>query len=1019
MATAPNQGIMALPENQEMQAPQLSLMDSYEAMQQGMQNARPDASMELEEVLAEIRPELDELDDEQLALLIQGVEGLYGDPKNYAKEVADLVKEDLIDEGDFPAEYDEEFLAAFLMVLIDAQRGRMASSGASQTMPMPESSMGMAPMGLMPPQGFARGGIAEAARMVANRGRYGDTMLAHITPEEARLLRSRGGAGTINPETGLPEFFIKKLVKFITQPVKTVFKAVKKHVKNVGNLVKKALSSPIGRILGTIALGMVLGPAVTAFLPGLSAGMAAGVTGALASGGVSALSGGDLKSILTSAATGFIGAPGGPVGNFVGKYTAQVGITNAAANAAITGTLTGTGAGLISGQNFKEALKSGLVEGAISGGTALMSGAPKVDVDNAATTAARDAVESGRVLPDVDSKALDVEAQDAIKKFKSQPNMKGAAGQADTLVGTNTRPINENTAMITKTFGDGRVTEQLVDLKGVPLLDEQVITQGAPRVSAAPTQFGIDAPFPGSDVRRADGTKGLVLGEGVGQAQMSGINPPIPPVSAAPTQFGLDASFPGTVPRPTMDMVDQAQGAGRGAATNIPIPSRSSANELLPSLDYAGGVQLVEGVDFPYKGQSVEGAPNAPAPYRQVGVMESLGEMGSGAKKFLTGDFSGGAGQFAEGVGNLFAPGPSAEQVDEFMMARNMPDTPAAYDRALKRMGAPTGFTGALRTYGPTAAAGIGALALTGGFEPKPQPESELGLAQDLRRPIDLSGKPRDYYVQDLPGVKYDEFGAITGTMPPPPAYTMDDIRVGGKDYLRGNYRIQPYPMEMPLYMNEGGAVPGKQYINRNQVKNYYADPRLQQTPEQLRQSLIKANSGEPSRPLVRKGESYISPSARSIDYGDPYAIRAPMPVVNRYYPLVSNTPAPKKRYAGQPRTPEEMRQDLEAGRYSQSRFVPRNTSVVPGKSLLPSPAPARMNVGGIAALTQGGYPRRTGQISGPGTEKSDSIPAMLSDGEFVMTAKAVRGAGGGSRREGAKRMYALMNQLERNAARG
>jgi hypothetical protein len=43
----------------------------------------------------------------------------------------------------------------------------------------------------------------------------------------------------------------------------------------------------------------------------------------------------------------------------------------------------------------------------------------------------------------------------------------------------------------------------------------------------------------------------------------------------------------------------------------------------------------------------------------------------------------------------------------------------------------------------------------------------------------------------------------------------------------------------------------------------------------------------------------------------------------------------------------------------------------------------------------------------------------MLSDGEFVMTAAAVRGAGGGSRREGAKRMYALMHQLERNAARG
>jgi hypothetical protein len=76
----------------------------------------------------------------------------------------------------------------------------------------------------------------------------------------------------------------------------------------------------------------------------------------------------------------------------------------------------------------------------------------------------------------------------------------------------------------------------------------------------------------------------------------------------------------------------------------------------------------------------------------------------------------------------------------------------------------------------------------------------------------------------------------------------------------------------------------------------------------------------------------------------------------------------------------------------------------------------------GIASLRDGGnsnYPRRMGQIAGPGTEKSDSIPAMLSDGEFVMTAAAVRGMGKGSRREGAKRMYALMHQLEKNAARG
>jgi hypothetical protein len=56
------------------------------------------------------------------------------------------------------------------------------------------------------------------------------------------------------------------------------------------------------------------------------------------------------------------------------------------------------------------------------------------------------------------------------------------------------------------------------------------------------------------------------------------------------------------------------------------------------------------------------------------------------------------------------------------------------------------------------------------------------------------------------------------------------------------------------------------------------------------------------------------------------------------------------------------------------------------------------------------------GEIMGPGTPTSDSIPAMLSDGEFVMNARAVRGAGGGDRKDGAKKMYAMMRDFERRA---
>ena len=48
--------------------------------------------------------------------------------------------------------------------------------------------------------------------------------------------------------------------------------------------------------------------------------------------------------------------------------------------------------------------------------------------------------------------------------------------------------------------------------------------------------------------------------------------------------------------------------------------------------------------------------------------------------------------------------------------------------------------------------------------------------------------------------------------------------------------------------------------------------------------------------------------------------------------------------------------------------------------------------------------------------EKADDVPARLSKNEFVMTADAVRAAGGGSVNEGAKRMYETMNKLEARA---
>ena len=77
---------------------------------------------------------------------------------------------------------------------------------------------------------------------------------------------------------------------------------------------------------------------------------------------------------------------------------------------------------------------------------------------------------------------------------------------------------------------------------------------------------------------------------------------------------------------------------------------------------------------------------------------------------------------------------------------------------------------------------------------------------------------------------------------------------------------------------------------------------------------------------------------------------------------------------------------------------------------------------GSPVMAAQGGY------IEGPGTGRSDSInagiyqngqkvqEARLSDGEFVMTERAVRGMGNGDREKGAARMYEIMKQYERVA---
>jgi len=817
------QGIMALPEGQQSAMPQLSYMDSYDAVRQGFKQARPDVDMEVQEVMAQMRTGLDKLDDVQLQALIDIVTFLYENPDQYAKEIAQAVQDGDLDAGVFPEEYDEEFLSVLLAALLDEQRSRDTGSG----MMMP------------PPQNFARGGIAEAARLVASQGRRGDTMLAHITPAEMRLLKSRGGSGTINPVTGLPEFFLKKLWNAATGVVKGAVNVVKNVVKGVVNVAKEIVKSPVGRIVATIGLATVLGPAAGAFgIKGLGL-VSAPIASGIASGAVTALSGGDLKQILTSSVVGFISAPGGPVSNFVGKYTGPVinkfGINNPeianVVNAATNATVVGTGAGLIQGQSLKEAVQGGLTQGAIAGGIAYVQGVPPQQANADAARAATDATE------------------DVIGKQIAKST--GGAIDPEDIVVDSVRRTDLGNGQISKvmTLKDGTVVEQVVDMYDAPL--------------SAPTPIGASAYSPAG--RGAPALSGQGQPLTVDQEKLAAISKGAPAVGPSA-------------------MLDEM------AARPAPIVDKSIT---LPPI--------------------VEASPSmaeVAAPYKYPEVTDALGKTGSGIANIAKGNFAQGYEQVKGGLGDLFFPGgPTPEQMDlaeasliESRKAAGLPLSGRAYDKALD---AALKEPGVLRTYGPATAAGIAALGMAGGFEPKPPPPSEF--AKEMRQPIDLSDNPSAYYVQGLPGVQYNERGEIIGSSAWSPSETMQDVQVTTPSYI--NYMPASY-------------------------------------------SLSDVQAATPS---------YVN-------------YQAPAPA-----PMMAAAQSPYSQYI----------------------------------------QPTFLNQGGIAALARGGYPRRIGQISGPGTETSDDIPAMLSDGEFVMTARAVRGMGNGSRREGAKKMYALMHQLERNAARG
>jgi len=304
-----DQGIMALPQA-GMQAPtaqpQAAIdprnfspeVTDYARMQPeqfgqdimgGMEAADPAMVAEFKQALAGMQ-----LPAEIIDALGDMVDVILEDPENYGEIRAELVSEGVPEEL-LPPTFDPAYFAALNIALdqLSAQQG---------------------------PVGMARGGIMSlnpVATELAKMGRGGDRMIAHVTPAEARMLRRRGGSGTINPYTGLPEYkkWYKSVVKAVTQPLKSAAKVIKSQVKFLGKAVKKIAASPIGRIA------------------------------------------------LTAAAVYFMGGAG------LNFASGTLGISNAALAMGVNTFAASTAVNLASGQKFGDAVKNGAIAGVMAGVT--------------------------------------------------------------------------------------------------------------------------------------------------------------------------------------------------------------------------------------------------------------------------------------------------------------------------------------------------------------------------------------------------------------------------------------------------------------------------------------------------------------------------------------------------------------------------------------------------------------------------------------------------------------------------
>ena len=305
---------------------------------------------------------------EDLDEAIEILELIVQDPNRYSEIREAAIADEEIDEDVLPPQFDPIYVVSLLVALYGLQ-DRLNEKG------------------------FARGGLSVAARRMMTGGRGGDSELVHVNRREAEMLRRAGGAGTINPNTGLREYKFKlgNILKAVI-PVALSFIA-----PGIGTAIGSSISGALGLGLGATGAGILGSAAIGAGLGALGGGARGALTGAV-TGGLGSGLGGQIGSLI----------PGleGPMANVVGSSLVGAGLAGATGRNPLSGALRGAlgaGAGELAGMaagqvagGAQGAVGRGISAAGTSFGTALAGG---MDPRAAAIAGGLSGLAAGMIAP--------------------------------------------------------------------------------------------------------------------------------------------------------------------------------------------------------------------------------------------------------------------------------------------------------------------------------------------------------------------------------------------------------------------------------------------------------------------------------------------------------------------------------------------------------------------------------------------------------------------------------------------